>query len=39
MENGPLRLPGPDGALHPYTPTHRCLYGDGGEPPVGHDGG
>ena len=34
MENGPLRLPGPDGALHPYTPTHRFLYGDGGVPPM-----
>ena len=33
MVNGPLRLPGPDGALHPYTPTHRFLYRDGGEPP------
>src|SRR5207237_5575452 len=33
MVNGPLRLPGTDGALHPYTPTHRFLYGDGGEQP------
>jgi len=33
MSIATLRLPIAGGALAPYTPTHRFLYGEGGEPP------